>query len=440
VRPASETHRIGQAVIVAASAFCCSSALPQDATVTRSTPIEFKGYFQSDLARTFGSPEHWSKMRLRGELSAQGRFSEQVRWKLSGRADYDAVYDLYNFYPPEVRDDQRFNFDARENYLDINAGNWDFRLGRQQIVWGEIVGLFFADVVSAKDMREFLLPEFDVLRIPQWAARAEYSGERFHAELLWIPVPSYDKIGKPGSEFFPFPAPVPPGVSPVYRGDLRPSRTLSNTNYGGRISTLRNGWDVSAFYYRSMDTAPTFTRQIVTAPQPLLLFEARHDRITQLGSTLAKDFGPAVLKAEAVYTRGRRFNVFRASDDDGVVPQKTLDWIVGLDFTLPADSRLNVQFFQRLFYDHDPDMFLKRRENGYSFYFTHEFTNALEAQLLFISSLERSDWMFRPKLLWKLERNWRLTTGVDLFNGPQLGFFGRFANRDRVYAELRYSF
>jgi len=402
--------------------------------------IGLKGFVQAEAARTFGDPDHWSEMRLRGELSAQGRIGERVKWKLSGRVDYDAVYDLYGFYPPAVRDDQRLNFFARENYLDFSAGNWDFRLGRQQIVWGEIVGLFFADVVSARDMREFLLPDFDILRIPQWAARAEYSAEQFHAEFLWIPVPSYDKIGKPGAEFFPLAVPAPPGFATTYRGDTRPARTLSNTNYGVRLSTLRAGWDVSAFYYRSMDTQPTFYRQSVLTPVPTLSFEARHDRLTQLGSTLGKDFGSVVLKAEAVYTRGRRFNVFRAADDDGLVPQKTLDWIVGLDFTLPADSRLNLQIFQRVFFEHDPEIFFRKRENGYSVYFTHDVTSALEAQVLFISSLDRSDWMLRPKLAWKFEKNWRLTTGVDLFNGPPLGFFGRFANRDRVYSELRYSF
>jgi hypothetical protein len=402
--------------------------------------IGLKGYVQGEVARTFGDPDHWSKMRLRGELSAQGRISEQARWKVSGRLDYDAVYDLYDFYPPDVRDDQRLNFFARENYLDFSAGNWDFRLGRQQIVWGEIVGLFFADVVSARDMREFLLPDFDILRIPQWAARAEYSADQFHAEVLWIPVPSYDKIGKPGAEFFPLSVPTPPGFATAYRGDTRPARNLSNTNYGVRLSTLQSGWDLSGFYYRSMDTQPTFVRQTLLAPVPTLSFEARHDRITQFGSTLGKDFGSVVLKAEAVYTRGRRFNVFRASDDDGVVPQKTLDWIVGLDFTLPADTRLNLQLFQRLFFEHDPDIFFKKHENGYSVYLTHDVTSTLGAEVLFISSLDRSDWMLRPKLVWKFEKNWRLTSGVDLFNGPPLGFFGRFANRDRIYSELRYSF
>ena len=51
-------------------------------------------------------------------------------------------------------------------------------------------------------MREFILPAFDILRIPQWAVRAEYSKNDFHAEVLWIPVPTLDEIGKPGADFY----------------------------------------------------------------------------------------------------------------------------------------------------------------------------------------------------------------------------------------------
>ena len=97
---------------------------------------------------------------------------------------YDAVYSINDFYNSDVQKDQRANAVLRENYLDYSAGNWDFRLGRQHVVWGEMVGFFFADVVSARDMREFLLPDFDQLRTPQWAARAEYFSDDYHAELL----------------------------------------------------------------------------------------------------------------------------------------------------------------------------------------------------------------------------------------------------------------
>jgi hypothetical protein len=405
-----------------------------------SSAIGLRGYVQTELARATKSPSHWSKMLVRGELSAQGRFSDQVNWKLGARVTYDAVYDLTDFYPAEVRKDQRLEFAARENYIDVAAGNWDLRLGRQQIVWGEIVGLFFADVVSARDLREFLLPEFDILRIPQWAARAEYSGGGFHAEVLWVPVPSYDEIGKPGAEFFPPLPPAPPGFPARFGGETRPARSFSNTNYGARVSALRNGWDMSAFYYRSMDVAPTFYRQIVAGAQPATVFEARHDRIGQLGSTIAKDFGSVVVKAEAVYSRGRQFNVLRVADSDGVVPQNTLDWVAALDFALPADTRLNLQVFQRLFFNHDPDILFQKRENGYSAMITHEFTNNLEGRVLWISSLERTDWILRPRLAWKIEKNLRMITGVDILHGSPVGLFGRFANRDRGYVEARYSF
>jgi hypothetical protein len=339
-----------------------------------------------------------------------------------------------------VRRDQRVNVFVRENYVDIGAGNWDFRLGRQHIVWGEMVGLFFADVVSAKDLREFILPDFETIRIPQWAARAEYFSGDFHAEAVWIPVPSYDEIGKPGAEFYPALSPVPPGFATLVDNEQFPKRKLDHTDYGLRLSMLKYGWDVSAFYYGSMDAAPTFYRQIVTTPEPAFVYQPRHDRIDQFGGTLAKDLGPAVFKAEAVFTRGRSYNVLRLEDNDGVVRQNTLDIVGGLDFPLPADTRLNVQVFNRTFFDHDPDILYKRNEPGFSVLLNRKLTGSLEAEVLYIASVNRTDWMIRPRLLWNFRPNWQAIGGVDIFGGASLGLFGQFDNRDRVYTEVRYSF
>jgi len=397
-----------------------------------------KGFLQFEMARTTASPVHWSKMLTRADLSKQGNLGGGVKYKVGARLDYDAVYSLYNYYPAEVEKDQRFNVVLRENYLDVGAGNWDFRIGKQNVVWGEMVGLFFADVVSARDMREFILPEFDTMRIPQWATRAEYFNDDYHAELLWIPVPSYDDIGKPGAEFYP-PQIQPPGVGIQYRSEVRPSRKLSNTNYGLRLSTLKNGWDVSGFAYSSMDIMPTFYRDTVSVPGTFI-YEARHDRIHQFGGTLAKDFGAVVLKGEAVYTRGRQFTVLRLADADGVVPQNTLDWALGLDFSLPAETRFNAQVFQRTYFSHDPDLFADKQENGYSLLLSHKLTDKLEAQALLISSFNRTDWLLRPRVTWAFERNWRLAVGADIFKGPSLGLFGRYDRNDRVYSEVRYSF
>ena len=397
-------------------------------------PAAWGGFIQTEVARAYRDPEHWSKARLRLEVTGKGQFSERVKWTIGGRFDYDAAYAHSNFYPPEVRKDQRNEFTLRETYLDISAGDWEIRVGRQHVVWGEMVGLFFADVVSAKDMREFLLPEFGQLRIPQWAARAEYFKNDVHAELLWIPVPTIDKIGKPGADFYPYPLPVPS----TFLGEEKPAHKLSNSNYGFRMSQVKNGWDVSGFYYHSVDSAPTFYN-VNSAGLPFV-FQPRHDKINQVGGTLAKDLGEIVLKGEIVYTDGRKFNVTRISQPSSLVEQKTFDYAVGLDFNLPADTRFNVQFFQRIYFDHDPDIIPDKRESGFSWLLNSKFGQKVEAQALLVHSVNRSDWMFRPQLSWNFEKNWRLLVGADVFGGPPTGFFGRYNNNDRVYTEVRYSF
>lgn len=412
-------------------------ASPTPGSITESP---WHGFVRGELAYTYANPSHWSKMLIRSELDTQGSLTPDIKYKLGARFDYDFVYDATDFYPSDVRRDQRANFLLRENYLDIGAGDWDFRVGRQQIVWGEMVGLFFADVVSAKDLREFILPDFDVLRIPQWAGRAEYFKGDFHAEAIWIPVPSYDNIGKPGGEFFPQAPPPPPGFATLYDNEQFPRREIANTNYGLRLSTLRNGWDVSGFYYRSMDSAATFYRQIVATPQPAFLYQARHDRIDQWGGTVAKDFESMVFKAETVYTSGRGYNVTRLDDDDGVVTQNTLDIVGGLDFNLPSDTRINLQLFARTFFNHDPDIIPKRHETGFSVLLNRKLSDRFEAEMLYIASLNRNDWMLRPRLMWDVQTNWRLIFGVDIFDGPATGLFGQFNNRDRVYTQARYSF
>lgn len=414
--------------------------LPKSSS-TRDNAPGIKGFVQFEAARTMTNPEHWSKLRTRAELGSSGKLSDSLKWKLGARLDYDFVYGINDHYPAEVERNQRHNIELRENYLDYSTGNWDLRLGKQHVVWGEMVGLFFADVVSARDLREFILPEFDQMRITQWAARAEYFRDDFHAELLWIPIASYDKIGKPGAEFYPY-QPTFGFANVIYRGEKRPDRDADNMNYGLRLSTLKNGWDISGFYYRSTDISPTFYRTVVD-PTPItgtIEYQALHDRIHQYGATVSKDFGDIVFKAEGVYTRGRSFTTLDPADTDGLVRQNTVDWAAGLDFTFPAETRFNVQFFQRYFANHDSNLIPAKHENGYSLLLNNKFFHNWEAQALLISSLNRSDWLFRPRLSWNFQRNWRWVVGADVFHGPQSGLFGRYDAMDRAYSEVRYTF
>src|ERR1700682_3170612 len=128
------------------------ASLEKDIEAVGDRAPRFSGFYQFEGAYTTPSPAHFSKLRNRLELSWNGQFSENLKWKLGGGVFYDAIYDLRDFYPGPVRRDQRFDALARENYLDWSVGEFDFRFGRQHIIWGEVVSLFVADVVSAKDL------------------------------------------------------------------------------------------------------------------------------------------------------------------------------------------------------------------------------------------------------------------------------------------------
>lgn len=391
--------------------------------------IRLGGYAEFGGAYTLPDEGHWSKLRARMELAASGNLGNGLRWKVSGRVDADGAPDLErNHYSGAVRRDQRTDATLREAYLDVPVGDWEFRLGRQQIIWGEMVGFFFADVVSARDMREFLLPEFESIRIPQWAARAEYFGGETHFELLWVPVASYDKIGKPGTDFYPYPF-VPSGTHVT---EKTPAHDARNGNWGLRASRLIDGWDLSAFYYDSLNVEPTLYRTSVTPT-----YELRHDRIHQTGGTFSKDMGQFVLKGEAVYTRGRRFNTLDPAATYGLKSSPTLDYAVGVDVPFGSEWRVNAQYFARVHFDHAQGMLAEREEPGVTLQVVRTIGSDFEVEFLAASSLIRSDYMLRPKLTWKFAPEWRALVGVDYFEGRSTALFGRFDDSDRVYFEVR---
>ena len=58
----------------------------------------------------------------------------------------------------------------RELYVDTQAGDWDVRLGKQQIVWGKADGAKFLDLINPTDYREMAQNVMAESRIPTWGA------------------------------------------------------------------------------------------------------------------------------------------------------------------------------------------------------------------------------------------------------------------------------
>jgi len=61
----------------------------------------------------------------------------------------------------------------RELYVDTTAGDWDVRLGKQQVVWGTADGAKLMDIINPTDYREMAQNAMAESRIPVWMLNAE---------------------------------------------------------------------------------------------------------------------------------------------------------------------------------------------------------------------------------------------------------------------------
>lgn len=102
-------------------------------------------------------------------LFINGSFTEET----SLHAQLNLVYDTEGVdgYAGHRWDSQ--NDILRELYVDTVVGPMDFRVGKQQVVWGTADGIKLLDIINPTDWREFVQNTTEDARIPVWMVKAE---------------------------------------------------------------------------------------------------------------------------------------------------------------------------------------------------------------------------------------------------------------------------
>ncbi|MES9900658.1 MAG: RNA polymerase-associated protein rapA [Sedimenticola sp.] len=73
----------------------------------------------------------------------------------------------------------------RELYLDTTAADWDFRIGKQQEVWGTADGIKLLDIINPTDFREMNQNTMEDARIPVFMIKGERDvGENGNVQLV----------------------------------------------------------------------------------------------------------------------------------------------------------------------------------------------------------------------------------------------------------------
>jgi hypothetical protein len=342
---------------------------------------------------------------------------------------------FFNLY-----DDNRLELDLRQAYVDLYFRWMDLRVGRQQVVWGKADGVFITDVVSPKDLKEFLLPDFEEIRLGVTAVRADFYIGEHTIELIWVPV--FTPTGMPGQGSMWRPAAAMPAGAVVDTSRQDVPLALGNSEFFARYSVMNSWGDLELVGGWTWDDDPAMHRKVTMdaqSGQPAVTITPQHHRLAMGGLSFSTAAGPFVLKTEAAYYHDKRFRTQAPSALDGLVEKSYVHWMVGASMKL-WEVNTGLQYVQRAIIDHADDQLAEQFEHTVTALLSMDFLReTLHLSLFSYIGIEPWNALVRPTISYDFPGGIQALVGTNLFFGDE-GTFGQFDSNDMVYAKLKYTF
>ena len=384
--------------------------------------IDIKGFIDTYHAVRTKAPNDYLSSRTR------------VRLEMLTESDNALAYASANATKNHILPSQT-GIELREAYLEYAAESWDFRIGRQIIIWGKADGVQITDVISPMDLTEFLARDYDDIRMPVDAFKFRYLRDQVNFEFIWVPnfqgavLPSGDNPWAVGTEF-------PADLNVTYENPLIPEKKLSNSEFGGKISFYLPGIDLALSSLCTWDKLPVMNQTRIDDDS--LSVRLEHHRLTFVGLEFSMPYHEFVVRGEAAYYKGKYLEP--ASFDDRLMKKNTINWLLGLDWSPGGNWSLSAQFADNFILDYDK----KILNEEHTMISTLNISKELFRETLTISSMgylgiNDKDCFTRSSMDYALTDELHLLAGFDIFIGDK-GMFGQFKDNNETWVKAKYSF
>lgn len=330
--------------------------------------------------------------------------------------------------------------DLRQSYMDIYLDSMDIRIGKQQIVWGKADGVFITDVISPKDLREYILPDFEEIRLGIQALKANYYIGDNTIEFVWVPdftpttMPAEDSIWYVLPDFL---------LTPTFDYSKKevPSN-YDNSEVFIKFSAITSMIDFEIVAGSMWDDDPTMhIAQSINADtnQPILTVTPQHHRLELAGGSFSTTIGGIVVRSEAAYYTGKYFSSEDPSLVNGVVEKDYGHFLIGLDFTF-RDTKISMQIIEQQIQDYDEQIATDEKVDTLTFLMSRDFLReTLKLELFSYLGMNDNGSLIRPKISYDLIDGFKILAGLNIFNGDR-GSYGQYDDNDMIYSKIKYSF
>ena len=393
-------------------------------------PLELDGSVSAGAAWSYnrdapapGEPDYGglSRLRLRASLKATLELSKHWKAVAEGHGFYDASYLIRgrDKHTAEVLDEMESGVELGEAYVQGRlTERADLTLGRQIVVWGRSESFRVTDVINPMDLREPGMVDIEDMRLPVAALRVDVYAGRWTASPIVIGEVYLDRPPPTGSDYSPVSMVLPPELVP------------DGPEYGLAVTGILRGWDISFYGAEYYDDAFYLNAGV-----------REHARITMFGAAAGIVRGDWLFFGEAARHSGLRFTNASGS--------KTRDsLLVGLEYAGFTDTSITVDTVLYRINDFEPLMEalpdLAREDTfAWSLRFRRDFMRQT-LHMMLLSVFYGPDGglggMGRLQFEYDMSDSVGITAGIVDYREGDDARLGALGDRDRVFAEIKYSY
>lgn len=399
--------------------------------------------YRHELAYRTGSPERLVSNRSSLRLQWERLIDSNYFVYFDGKISYDAIYDRRD-YRPSVERNYRYRKQLREFYLQAAFEKISFKIGEQIIVWGEADGSVIMDVISPRDLTEFIYTPVEDARRGQLMLKLDYFGDEGQWTLILNPDPGVNIYPFPGHEYaLAFPA-NPPGI--LVLAEDRPDWSISDFEVGLRWKKVVQSSDISVMAATLIDDNPVLRLKGTDAAGSLLI-QPEYRRFGVAGAAANFSSSNILWKAEAGFKFNKSFNRdisgTTTAAGDGTLTRSTFDTALGLDYTASGAYFFSVEVANQHISGWKKDIQDARRNETiiYALWSKDFLNETLTLQYVYVHQVQDRDGFHRGQVSYDITDQLSCTFEASYFDAEETdSFFGLFHNQSRVYAEIKYYF
>jgi len=377
-------------------------------------------------------------------LQLDARLSDNWKLRISGDAFYDAIYKLRSGddFREEILEDYQTQLRLDDTYIQGSiTDELDLKAGRQIVVWGKSDTIRITDIINPLDNRLPGMTDIEDLRLSVGMAKFDYYLDQWNISAMIIAENRIMMEATPRSEYFPVDTifNVPTGLPDPFPELVTPSTSWDNMQYALAANGVFEGWDLSFYAADVLDQKWHFRQNpSVTAP---LLSDRIVSKIKMLGSAVNISEGSWLLKAEAAYLDGVKYN--NTQED-----KSRLDALIGCDYMGIRDTTFSLELANRHIFAYETQMqyqadFIDENEMQTAIRLTRSFSNDtlnVTALLSIFGSHWENGGFSRVWAEYEIMDALSANIGVVDYIGGDKPFIEGIKNNDKVFADITYSF